>query len=254
MTLGGNVVIRNGNTLDFCWREAVNSLLPVCDKVLICDGESTDGTQDEIRDWMTREPKLVLCVWPWPEPRGDPNFFVEWINYARAHVPCDWQIQLDADEVLHEKSYEELRKFIEHGNRTAIVTRWNFWGDHRHTIPDGVCLGKHVVRVAPQKLWLASDGYHPMGETAAKLSTPSKIEIMHYGFIRRHEAFFEKERLLQNYFFNSYDPRLEAAQKDFGKDWAQDKRVNDYHGALEPFDGSHPACAHQWLKDRGFSP
>lgn len=254
MTLGGNVVIRNGNSLDFCWREAVNSLLPVCDMVSISDGESSDGTQEEIRQWMAHEPKLVLNVYPWPNPKGNPSWFVEWLDYNRQHVKADWQIQLDGDEVLSERSYEELKAFIQTPNRTAICTRYNFWGDHRHTIPEGVCLGKRVVRVAPQNIFLASDGYHHKGEQAASMSVATNIEIFHYGFIRKHEAFFVKERQLQNFFFDSYDSRLEAAEKNYGKDWPKDPGVCDYHGRLEGYDGPHPLCAHQWLRDRGFEP
>lgn len=251
-TLGGNVVVRNGNELDFCWRESVRSLLPVCDVVSVCDGESTDGTQEEIREWMKTEPKIVLCVWPWPEPKGDADWFVKWINYNREHVKADWQIQLDADEVLHEKSYDELRKFIETPNRSAVCTRYNYWMDDRHTIMDGICLGKRVVRVAPQPMWLASDGYHPLGEKAASISVPTGIEIHHYGFIRKREQFFKKERLLQNYFFNSYDPRLEAVEAKPGN-WMEDPSVGDYCGNLDAFTGTHPALMKTWLNERGYA-
>ena len=129
-TLGGNVVIRNGTSLDFCWREAIKSLLPVCDVVSVCDAESDDGTQDEIRGWMLREPKLVLCVWPWTDPVGHPDWFVEWINYNREHIQADWQFQLDADEVVHEKSYQE----IEAMTNQELLKKWQ----------NVVTLGKYI--------------------------------------------------------------------------------------------------------------
>lgn len=251
MTLGGNVVIRNGNSLDFCWREAIRSLLPVCDVVSVSDGESQDGTQEEIREWMKYEPKIVLNVYPWPSPVGDPDWFVKWINYNREHVQADWQFQLDADEVLHEKSYPEIRDFIETPDRTGVVTRYNFWKDHRHLIPEGQCLGKRVVRLAPQRLWLASDGEHPKGSEAASLGVSTGIEIYHYGFIRDRDRFFKKERLLQGYFFNTFDPRLEAAQKTQGN-WMEIEGITGWESNLDPFEGTHPATAMAWLKERGY--
>jgi len=250
-TLGGNVVVRNGNSLDFCWREAIRSLLPVCDVVSVSDGESDDGTQEEIREWMKAEPKIVLNVYPWPNPKGDPDWFVKWLNYNREHTRADWQFQLDADEVLHEKSYEQIREFIQTPGQTGVVTRHNFWLDHRHTIAEGICLGKRVIRLAPQKLWLASDGYHPKGEEAASLGRMTGIEIFHYGFIRKPEAFFKKERLLQNYFFDSYDPRLEAQEKN--PNWMAEPSVGDYCGHLDDYSGSHPAVAQDWLRERGYA-
>lgn len=252
MTLGGSVCIRNGEELDFCWRECINSLLPVCDVVSVCDGESTDGTQEIIRDWLTREPKLSLCVYPWPDPKGDPDFWVKWLNYAREHVAADWHLQLDADEILHEKCYDEVRKFIGKAQRSAVVTRYNFWQDHRHTIQEGICLGKRVVRLAPQNVWMASDGYHHLGVRCAEMSVPTNIEIYHYGFIRKREPFFKKERRLQNYFFNSYDPRLEAVETKEGN-WMEDPSVGDYRGHLDDFTGTHPQAIQAWLKERGYA-
>lgn len=251
MTLGGFTMIRNGNLLDFCWKECVNSLLPVCDVVAVSVAPGDDDTEREVRDWVGREPKLSINIYPWPEPKGDPEWFVSWIQYARMHTPADWVFQLDADEVLSEKSYDEVREFIKTPGRTGVVTRHNFWLDHRHTIQDGICLGKRVIRLAEAGLWLASDGWHPKGEAAAALGVNTDIEIFHYGFIRKREQFFQKERLLQGYFFNQYDQRLEAVEKKEGN-WMADPSVGDYCGHLDDFSGDHPLVAVPWLKERGY--
>jgi glycosyltransferase involved in cell wall biosynthesis len=44
-TLAGILCIRNGLKLDYCFREAGQSLLGVCDEVVICDSDSDDGTR-----------------------------------------------------------------------------------------------------------------------------------------------------------------------------------------------------------------
>lgn len=249
-TLGGNVCIRNGNELDFCWRECIKSLLPVCDVVTVCDVESTDGTQEEIREWMKTEPKIVLCVYPWPNPVGDPDFWVKWLNYCREHVKTDWHIQLDADEVLYDPN-NEVRPFMNGGRRSAIMTRWNFWRDHKHTIPEGQCCGKHVVRMAPQNVWMPSDGSHPSGVEAVAMGVYTGIQIYHYGFLRKRSAFFKKEEALQKMFFNSYDPRLAQAEKHDGN-WMQMPGLCGWENSLADFGAPHPEVAKQWLKDRGY--
>lgn len=254
MKLGGNIVIRNGIELDFCWREAIASLLPVCDVVSVCDGQSTDGTQEEIRDWMKREPKLSLCVYEWPSPKGNPSWFVDWINYSRQHVAADFQIQLDADEVVSELSYPyiEWLKKKEAGERFSVCcNRLNFWRDHRHLIPHGHCCGHEVVRIAPVNLWLASDGYDPRGEEAASIAMRLGIDIFHYGFLRRRDAFFKKEKLLQGYFFDSYDARLAKAETEHGN-WMESQGVTGWENQLLDFGGPHPAVARAWLKERGY--
>lgn len=250
-TIGGNVCIRNGTSLDYCWKESVLSLLPVCDSVVVCDGESDDGTYLEIQEWAGREPKLAVCVYKWQNPKGDVNFWTDWLNYARIHLHTDWHLQLDADEVLHEKSYPEILEFVKHGNRSAICTRHNFWLDHRHTIPDGVCVGKQVYRLAPQRLWMPSDAPNPLGDELCGMTVPSAIEIFHYGCLRKRQAFFDKAKLIQGYFFNSYDPRLDVADKVEGS-WMAAPCMAEWNHRLDPFTGTHPAIMKGWLAERGY--
>ena len=97
-TIGGNVCVRNGNKLDYCWKESVISLLPVCDTVVVCDGESDDGTYQEMQEWARREPRLAICVYKWRHPKGDIDFWTSWLNYALIKIPylkrdCDWDFK-----------------------------------------------------------------------------------------------------------------------------------------------------------------
>lgn len=255
MTLGGNVCVRNGDELDYCWREAVLSLLPVCDEVVICDGESTDGTQEAIRDWMNIEPKIKLCVYKWPDPKGDIDFWVNWLNYARLHVRSDFMIQLDADEILSEQSYPAVRavKDLAYPQYFSLwCSRYNFWKDERHLIPPGVCLSDRVIRIAPQNVWLPSDGIHRNGGEAVGMARDwrEQIQIFHYGFLRKPGAFFKKARALQGYFFDNYDSRLAAVEDD--KNWMTNIKDVEWINQLVEFRGSHPALGKVWLRERGY--
>lgn len=251
-TLGGIVCIRNGNALDYCWREAIKSLLPVCDTVTVCDGESTDGTQEEIRKWMRHEPKIVLCVYPWPDPVGVNNFWVDWLQYARAHTRTDYVLQLDADEILGDNSYNTVKEFTRREGRFSVwCNRLNFWKDHEHTIPHGVCLGHRVIRMLPQNVYLPSDGSVPEGAEAVGMAVDSNIEIFHYGFIRKQDAFFRKAKALQKFFFNSYDQRLLDAEKD-GGNWMEHKSMPEWINRLVDFKGRHPLVIQSWLIERGY--
>ncbi len=237
--------------MDYCWRQSIQSLLPVCDQVVVCDGQSTDGTQEEIREWVKREPKLALCVYEWPFPHHDPDFWVKWLNYSREHLQTDYHLQLDADEILSEESYAEVLEHKKRPPHSVWCERLNFYRDHRHLIPHGWALGHRVVRMAPQRVWLPSDGSHPKGHEAITMARESGIKIFHYNWLRKREPYFEKERQLLQMFFNAVDPRMTEAEKTTGNWMTQIKNV-EWINSLIPYNGAHPPVIHSWLRERGY--
>lgn len=253
MNLVGNVCIRNAFRLDYCIKECIESLLPVCDSVCVSDGESTDGTQEFLREWMAREPRIVLNVYKWPEPVGEPDFWVRWINNNREHIPKgSFHLQLDGDEVLFEQSYAEINRLKERaGEFSVLMKRLNFWADAKSLIPPGVCLADKVIRMGPQRVWTPSDGPHPMGAEWVMMQTPSDITIGHYGFLRKREAYFAKSKELHRMFFNTYDQRLVDAEAK-GGNWMREIGGIEWNGDLVPYDGHHPKVIHQWLKERNY--
>lgn len=259
MTLGGIVCIRNGDELDYCWREAVQSLLPVCHMVTVCDGESTDGTQEAIREWMKTEPKIVLCVYPWSHPVGVPTFWVDWLQYARLHTPTDYIIQLDADEVMHESSQKLVQQFMAIASKKHPMSAWcarhNFYRDAQHLIPPGVCLAHEVVRIMPQNIFLPSDGADPRGADSTNMAVPTLIEICHYGFIRKRDDYFRKSKGLFKMFFDNYDPLLVEAEKatEKGGNWMENPGVSSWQNDLLDYKGTHPEVMREWLKERNYA-
>ena len=48
--LGGTMILHNPFKYDYCVKEALYSLLQVCDQVVVVDAESDDGTAEEAVD------------------------------------------------------------------------------------------------------------------------------------------------------------------------------------------------------------
>lgn len=263
ISIGGNVSIRNGNTLDYCWREAVESLLPVCDTVTICDGESDDGTWEDILVWARREPRIRTLRYSWPPASiGTSEFWTDWLNYTREHVQEDYHLQLDGDEVLCPTAIPTLSWFKQILNPSDRVSlqfeRLNFWRDARHIAPHGKLCGNHVIRFAPRDAWLPSDAPHPKAEaTVGMVRIPEhQLFIFHYGFLRKREAFFEKAAKCRYYFcgtqfINREDPRITAVRGKPGN-WMEQITGIDWTKQLLPFDGQHPPQMIPWLRERGY--
>jgi len=250
MSLGGSVCVRNCVDLDYNWVESVMSLLPICDEVVICDCDSDDKTKELAKDWATQEPKIKVVDYLWTDPKGDTEWYVNWLNHARAQLATEWSIYLDADELLHEDSQREVLDAAR-DKKVLICNRHNFWKDAQHLIPDGVCCSREVIRVGPTSMFLPSDYPDPRCQEAMDQAVPSDVHLMHYGFLRERKAFFRKARTVQKIWADSFDPRLEAAEKAEGN-WMDHSGVVEWQGKLEKFKGTHPEIIKPWLRQRGY--
>lgn len=248
--LSGYVPVRNGNSLDYCWQLAVLSMLPVCDEVVICDSDSTDGTREEAEEWAKKEPKIRVINYPWPNPKGDVWMLMKWLNFTRRELRYDMQITLDADEVIHPEAYPDIKRAVEERS-CRWFKRMNFWKDANHLVPDGQVCGRNVVRLGPTRLEMISDNAepHPNGEPAIrkKATYNPRNLIWHLGFLRNQKAFLAKSRVMQSAMLNDYDKGLELAEKT-GQDW---HTLSNANIKLEPYEGTHPDIVKLWLNERG---
>lgn len=249
--LSGYICIRNAIENDYCIIEAALSLLPVVDELILCDGESTDGTIGLLEDFVKANPKAKIVTYPWPNPHQDEYFWVRWLNFARVHCKGDMSITLDADEVLDERSYPTVLRVAASG-AAALFHRLNFWQDPQHLAPHNRVCGTMVARMAATDLWMCSDEPNPMHHPNARSYAQDfgDLYIFHYGFIRESAAFVKKSVAVQNMFFGSCDSRITEMEAQ-GKKWNE----RDYFDglALSYYGGHHPEVAKRWLTARGYT-
>lgn len=249
--LSGYVCVRNATVYDYPISEAVLSLVPVCDEVLISCADSDDDTWEICADLVWLDSRVKLYGYPWDNPHRDIHFWTRWMNFARNQLSYDTQLELDADEVLDPAGYDQIRAMKSTGC-SAMFQRLNFWKDAQHLAPHNRVCGEMVARLGPTSLYMPSDepqpAVHPNVRTNAA-PFPS-LRIFHYGFLRKPDAFVKKADAINQMFFGSTDPRL-AEQVAKGERW--DNR--DYFSGepLRPFNEQHPEVARRWLQERGYS-
>lgn len=254
-TLGGFVCVRNGDRLDYCWREAVASLLPVCSEIVISDSNSNDGTTEVLHQMARDEPKIRVINWPWTDPKGESHHaFIRWLNFARSHLTTDCQITLDADEVLDDNPlcHRVILDALHTDNPCRFFHRLNFWRDARSLIPPHYCCAHHVARMGPASYFVHSD--EPRTENGQDWRILDEavfhpdLKIFHLGFLRRREAFYEKAKAVGSMWFASYDERIKAAEEAGKPVWESECEYSD---KLIPYSGGYPASVRRWLEERG---
>lgn len=186
-TLGGFLFVKDAITWDYCYEEAIGSLLECCDSVVVADAGSLDGTLEKLRLWALRSSKLKVVYYPvelWDSLHGKTKL-AHFQNLAIDHLTTDYQLLCQADEVVDEKSYGAIREAVERGEEGYMCSRINLWGDPYHEL----CVPQNRMPCSPQVIRLTKRGYKTYGDgesinAQASFQYMDKIKIWHMGFVR----------------------------------------------------------------------
>jgi glycosyltransferase involved in cell wall biosynthesis len=235
--MSGLLVTHNCEEFDYCYRESLDSLMDVCDEVIVVDGSSTDGTRDVLSGYSG----IKVFDAPWkPVPGTLGKWLSDLYNLAKSKARNTYQIGLQADEVLHEIDSSQLRKL--RGNYT--LKRLNFWRDSSHFLPHGRVCSDRVFRVGASSVKFVGDAEGMQGGTHRR---DLDVCIFHYGFLRKTDSLIAKSISFEREVFGEHNKLFDQMQSE-GRD-PFDNLYND----LIPYSGTHPKYAHEWLTQRGYS-
>ena len=111
MTISGFMIVKDVVCQGYPFLEAIVSALPVCDEFLISDGFSTDHTWDALQLLKTKYPgKIKLFQDKWVGKTNCGEVLADMTNKLKSRCSGDYCLNIQANEVLHEESVEELRK------------------------------------------------------------------------------------------------------------------------------------------------
>jgi hypothetical protein len=130
MRVVGCSLVADAVRLDFPVLEALGSILPLCDELIVNVGPSEDGTLDLVRS--LDDPRLRIIEGRWDRTQGSAVLAVETqraIDAARG----DWAIYIQADEILHEDGVDPFRSALRqaHADRRTeglLVDFLHFYG------------------------------------------------------------------------------------------------------------------------------
>lgn len=111
MKVSGFTIIRNAVKFDYPIVEAVTSILPLCDELVVAVGQSDDDTLGLIRGIDSPKIRIVKTIWDETQRKGGRTFALETDKAFREIAPdSDWAFYIQADEVVHEKYHPAIRE------------------------------------------------------------------------------------------------------------------------------------------------
>jgi len=247
--LAGTLFVYNGKSMDYCYIEAVKSLLDFCETVIIVDAGSTDGTLEDLK--AINDSRINILSFPtseWEKHKGKEklNYFTN-IAIAEAEIlGYEYQFNLQADEILHESSYPYIQKAIETGSEGFLTTRVNLWGSPymQLNVPASkMPCSTHIVR-------LTKTNYRSYGDAESiavdKLNFDFvyDIRMYHMGFVRKRDIMKQKViHMQEQVFLVEHDKKLDGADQFIPERWFDDSE-------LRPIDEPLPMLIQNWAKER----
>ena len=249
--LCGTLFIYNGLSQDYSYREAIASLQALCDHVIIVDAGSTDGTLEDIKllgNGKTTLISLDKSAWDAQRGREKLNFFTNIAIEKAQEMGYEWQINLQADEVIHEDSFKYIREAIALGEEAYCVTRINLWGNPNTMLN----VPQNRKPVSTQIIRLTKTKYRSVGDAEsigahASSDYINKINIFHTGFVRDRKKHIEKIKHMQrDVFLMDYDKRADLSETFNPWQWGFEKTD------VIPIDMPLPMFMKKWAEERTY--
>ncbi len=252
MKVTGFTIIRNAIKYDYPVVEAINSILPLCDDFIVAVGNSEDKTLDLIKNINPDKIKIIETIWDDTLREGGQVLAVETNKAFQAiNKDADWCFYIQADEVLHEKYFDVIKKAMETYKNDKKVDGLLFKYLHFYGSYDYVGTSsnwyRNEIRIIKnnKKIYSYKDAQGFRKENNLKLRVKLIDAYMyHYGWVKTPEA-------------------MQRKQENFHKLWHSDdwlekniikKDKFDYSeiDALKLFEGTHPKCMQNRINEKNW--
>ncbi len=241
MKVSGFTFIRNAILYDYPVVEAIRSILPLCDEVVVAVGKSEDNTLDLIRRIDKKKVKIVETVWDDNLREGGRVLAVETDKAFSAISPdSDWAFYIQGDEVLHEKYLPVVKRAMEQNleneNVDGLLFDYlHFYGSYDY-VGDSYKWYPHEIRVIrnDSSIYAYRDAQGFRKGKNKKLSVRSvDAFIYHYGWVKPPDAMQRKQQSFHKLW---HDDQWVNENIEHGEHFVYEKHIR----SLKYFTSTHP--------------
>ena len=261
--LTGSLFIRNGMVYDYCWVEAIFSILPIVDEFILLEAHSDlDDTYQQCLNLAKLHDKIRVIRGDWDggEPEGH-----EYLRLSRLTNQCidasSYKLHLivQGDEIVHEDGWDSIIRIAQGKTRfgyeprvvmfpfTHLVGRFDTQWPFVYQATYRMCRVDSTWR-SHKDAWTMK---HTDPDDNFQIVAPDAPYI-HYGFVGDLMARVLKERRFQELFLAEGpfpDPKIvEMAAGDRQASMAYLFADAKEKGEFTPFKGTHPAVMEEWIE------
>lgn len=241
-------MVRNATKLYYPIKQAIESILPICDEFIIAigEGDEDDYTRKEVESINSPKIEIIDTVWDIENQRNG-MIHSEQSNIALNACSGDWCFYIQADEVVHEKYLHIIKdrciELQDDDEIEGLVFDYrHFWGDYDH-YQNSHGWYKREVRVIKNNIGVKSNksaqGFKKNGKRVK--AAHANAEIFHYGWVRPPKYMETKRKTFHTIHWG----------KDKSKEFHKEEPKKFDYGPLSQlpvYKGTHPEVMEDWIK------
>lgn len=242
MKVTGFTFIKNAILFDFPITEAIQSILPLCDEVIVAVGDCTDGTRELVQSIHPTKIKIIDTVWN-DALRTGGVVLADETNKAMKAIgsDADWCFYIQGDEVFHEDGIEAVRKamlqYKDDKRVDGLLFKYlHFYGSYDY-IGTSSKWYRNEIRVIKNDKSIYSykdaQGFRKGNDEKLRVKAVDAY-IHHYGWVKEPKTMKSKLNNVWRYwggerFTKEFESQIFEGSYDFSE-----------IDILEKFNGSHP--------------
>jgi hypothetical protein len=239
MKVSGFTIARNIIKYDYPIVEAINSILPLCDELIVAVGKSEDDTLLLIKSISSPKIKIIETIWDETLREGGRVLANETDKaFDAIAADADWCFYIQGDEVIHEKYLpvikEAMLKYKDDKHVEGLLFNYtHFYGSYDYAGDSRMWYRKEIRVIRNDKKIRSYKDAQGFRIDGRKLNVkPVQAYVYHYGWVKNPQA-------------------QQAKQMSFNKLWHDDEwmkknvpDVNEFDysqiDSLSRFQGTHP--------------
>jgi Glycosyl transferase family 2 len=254
MKITGFTIVKNAEKNDYPIVEAISSILPVVDEMIVSIDRGEDNTEALIKGIASDKIKIVYSTWDMSLREGGKVYAVE-TNKAMAHVSADtdWLFYIQADEIIHEQYHPVIvaaaQKYCKDEKVQGLLFSYlhfygtyNYVGDSRKWYNYEVRMIKNDKRITSYK---DAQGFR-IGNKKLDVALIDAT-VYHYGWVKSPAQMRQKQKNTDRYYFDNIEGQPAAPVNSIDI-----FEFDKHYDSLRRFTGTHPEVMYNRISKKNW--